>query len=168
MQKRQFKFPTEEDLNGAAIAMVRLQDVYHLNTTEVAQGLLNGVQYPSNMTISDCFEIGKQMFKSGDYVYSIDWLREALRKFVAEKSNATQLKANILEFLVMSLQREGHIQIALSLTKDIVKADPKDYKAKHNKDMLEEELRQLKRKGVVDNEDIELKDLKVCIVVHIL
>lgn len=39
------KFPTDEDLNGAAVALTRLQDTYKLDTHKVAQGELNGVQY---------------------------------------------------------------------------------------------------------------------------
>jgi prolyl 4-hydroxylase len=44
------KFPSDEDLNGAAVALMRLQDTYHLNTASVARGELNGVQYSTEMT----------------------------------------------------------------------------------------------------------------------
>lgn len=39
------KFPTDEDLNGAAVALMRLQDTYKLDTTNVAQGVINGIHY---------------------------------------------------------------------------------------------------------------------------
>ena len=39
------KFPSDEDLNGAAAALVRLQDTYNLETSSVARGELNGIQY---------------------------------------------------------------------------------------------------------------------------
>lgn len=39
------KFPGDEDLNGAAVALMRLQDTYNLDTHKVAQGELNGVKY---------------------------------------------------------------------------------------------------------------------------
>lgn len=38
-------FPSEEDLNGAAVALMRLQDTYNLETSSLARGELNGVQY---------------------------------------------------------------------------------------------------------------------------
>ena len=44
------KFPTDEDLNGAAVALMRLQDTYKLDTSAVARGLINGVQYSSALT----------------------------------------------------------------------------------------------------------------------
>lgn len=44
------KFPTEEDLNGAAVALMRLQDTYKLDTSAVARGLINGIQYSTALT----------------------------------------------------------------------------------------------------------------------
>lgn len=37
-----FKFPTVEDLNGASVALTRLQDTYLLDTSKMAEGELNG------------------------------------------------------------------------------------------------------------------------------
>lgn len=39
------RFPTDEDLNGAAVALFRLQDTYNLETSSIARGELNGIQY---------------------------------------------------------------------------------------------------------------------------
>lgn len=39
------KFPNEEDLNGAAVALVRLQDTYNLEASKLANGELNGIKY---------------------------------------------------------------------------------------------------------------------------
>lgn len=36
------KFPVSEDLNGAAVAITRLQDTYQLETADIARGDLNG------------------------------------------------------------------------------------------------------------------------------
>lgn len=38
-------FPTNEDLKGAANALTRLQETYNLNTSHLANGEINGVQY---------------------------------------------------------------------------------------------------------------------------
>jgi hypothetical protein len=38
-------FPNSEDLHGAAIALVRLQDTYQLNVTDLADGHYNGVDH---------------------------------------------------------------------------------------------------------------------------
>lgn len=36
--------PKEEDLNGAALALVRLQDTYNLNMSDLARGEVLGYQ----------------------------------------------------------------------------------------------------------------------------
>lgn len=43
--KKIMKFPTNEDLTGAALGLYRLQDTYKLDTHELAQGKIKGVQY---------------------------------------------------------------------------------------------------------------------------
>lgn len=48
--RNDLKFPTDEDLNGAAVALMRLQDTYKLETAQVARGLLNGVQYSTGLS----------------------------------------------------------------------------------------------------------------------
>ncbi len=43
--KEFLKLPTAEGLTDAALTLVRLQDIYNLDTSSVANGKLNGVQY---------------------------------------------------------------------------------------------------------------------------
>lgn len=38
-----FKNPSEKDLNGASVALARLQALYKLNTSSLASGNLEGV-----------------------------------------------------------------------------------------------------------------------------
>lgn len=45
MHRSFMKFPSDEDLNGAAAALIRLQDTYKLDTASIARGELNGVKY---------------------------------------------------------------------------------------------------------------------------
>jgi len=39
------KWPSDEDLNGAAVGLMRLQDTYRLDTDSLARGVLNGHNY---------------------------------------------------------------------------------------------------------------------------
>lgn len=43
-QTRNLRFPDEEDLTGAAIALLRLQDTYRLDTASLAKGHIRGVK----------------------------------------------------------------------------------------------------------------------------
>ena len=48
--RKRLKFPTTEDLNGAAVALTRLQETYKLNTRELADGILLGKKYTRQLT----------------------------------------------------------------------------------------------------------------------
>lgn len=42
--ENELRLPTEEDLNGAIVALTRLQKIYKLTVPELANGNLNGIQ----------------------------------------------------------------------------------------------------------------------------
>ncbi len=44
------RFPSDEDLNGAAVAVTRLQDTYKLDTHAIAEGMLLGKKYSHQLT----------------------------------------------------------------------------------------------------------------------
>ena len=50
LQSRANGFPNQEDLNGAASALLRLQDTYDLPTTKIALGELGGVKTSPRLT----------------------------------------------------------------------------------------------------------------------
>lgn len=45
MHRNIMKFPTQDDLTGAVISLIRLQETYNLDTESIARGELNGVRY---------------------------------------------------------------------------------------------------------------------------
>ena len=49
------RFPSDEDLNGAAVALMRLQDTYMLDTHALAEGELLGKKYSRQLS-------GKRIF----------------------------------------------------------------------------------------------------------
>jgi prolyl 4-hydroxylase len=100
------KFPTEEDLNGVAAALIRLQDTYKLDTASIARGELNGKQYHSEMTAADCFELGRLSYQKGDHYHTVLWMREALDRLSSEV-NQTSSKSDILEYLAFSTFKQG-------------------------------------------------------------
>ena len=52
------KWPSEEDLSGAALALTRLQDTYNLDPNDLAHGKLNGKMIGPTLSAHDCFELG--------------------------------------------------------------------------------------------------------------
>uniref|UniRef100_A0A8I6AKZ4 Prolyl 4-hydroxylase subunit alpha-3 n=1 Tax=Rattus norvegicus TaxID=10116 RepID=A0A8I6AKZ4_RAT len=91
-EKVEQDLPAFEDLEGAARALMRLQDVYMLNVKGLAQGVFQRVTGSSitdlysprqlfSLTADDCFQVGKVAYDTGDYYHAIPWLEEAVSLF---------------------------------------------------------------------------------------
>lgn len=143
------KFPSDEDLNGAAAALVRLQDTYNLDTSSVAKGELNGIQYSTEMSSSDCFELGRQSYLNGDYYHTELWMIEAMTRLTKEENqtksdNDEELsKADILEYLAFSTYKQGDVEKALSMTNELLDLMPDHERAMGNKVYYEKEVEEL-------------------------
>jgi len=94
--------PKEEDLHGAALALIRLQDTYNLNMTELASGRIgpHSASY-IQMTARDCLYLGKHSFNNGYYGQAIEWFEEALTRAHRE-GNTTAPVDEITPFYVMA------------------------------------------------------------------
>jgi prolyl 4-hydroxylase len=153
------KFPNDEDLNGAAVALMRLQDTYNLDTAKLAMGELNGVQYSTAMTSSDCFELGRQSYLNSDYYHTLLWMQEALKRLTAELNNrssevvTTTTRADILEYLAFSTFKEGDVRKALVMTNELLELNPDHERALGNKAYYERELQRLGSKAQLRGDD---------------
>ena len=144
------KFPTDEDLAGAANALIRLQDTYNLDTSSLARGELNGVQYSTEMSSDDCFEIGRQMYNNQDYRHTILWITEAINRL---NNDSRLLRSDLLEYLAFSTFKEGDVRSALDMTNELLDMVPDHKRAQGNKYYYEKELLKLNEKSVLRGDD---------------
>ncbi|XP_030020588.1 prolyl 4-hydroxylase subunit alpha-2 isoform X2 [Manduca sexta] len=128
------KYPTLEDLTGAAQALTRLQVTYNLNVRDLSEGMLNGVSYSdrTSMTASDCYELGRALYNEKDYENSLSWMKEALRKYKNENKRYQFTEADILEYIGFSYYLKGDAKTAIEWTKKLLAIDPKHPRAKGN------------------------------------
>ncbi|CAG9839196.1 unnamed protein product [Diabrotica balteata] len=154
-------FPTDEDLNGAAVALTRLQDTYRLDTSSLARGELNGIKYSAELTAADCFELGRQSYNNGDYYHTLLWMTEANER-LRKEANQTIHQSDILEYLAFSTYKQGNIHLALDLTNKLLEIVPTHPRALGNKVYYEDELQKSisspKKKGDDESEDIQQQD----------
>lgn len=144
------KFPTEEDLAGAANALIRLQDTYNLETSSLARGELNGVQYSTQMSSEDCFEIGRQMYNNRDYRHTILWMTEAINRL---NNDSRMPRSDVLEYLAFSTFKEGDVRSALDMTNELLDMVPDHQRAQGNKYYYEKELLKINEKSVLRGDD---------------
>lgn len=51
------------------------------------------------MTASDCYELGRVLYKESDFVNARAWMLEALRKYEEEKQSYPFTDVDILEYI---------------------------------------------------------------------
>ncbi|XP_061434025.1 prolyl 4-hydroxylase subunit alpha-1-like [Lethenteron reissneri] len=76
---QRLRLPTEEDVTGAAKALMRLQDTYRLSTRDIADRNLPGAMYRDALSARDCYDLGRVDYTEGDYRHTQLWMRQALR-----------------------------------------------------------------------------------------
>ncbi|XP_043077175.1 prolyl 4-hydroxylase subunit alpha-2-like isoform X4 [Puntigrus tetrazona] len=137
-------FPDEEDEKGAAKALMRLQDTYKLDSESFSKGKLPGVRYEAELTVDDCFDMGKLAYNENDYYHSVLWMQQALRQMDSGEDAKTP-KADILDYLSYSVYQMGDLPRAIELTRRLVAIDPSHQRAGGNlryfERLLSKELR---------------------------
>lgn len=91
-------FPSDEDFYGAAQALIRLQDTYELNITDLSRGKLSGSQTHAELTAQDCLFMGKHALNNGALARAVEWFEEAFA-LAGLESNQTINQNQVLEYL---------------------------------------------------------------------
>lgn len=128
-------FPETEDLDGAAVALLRLQDTYALDTSRMANGLIApGANESPRLTADDCFELGRQSYVKEDFYHTVLWMQEALERLnTTSQENKDAVKADILDYLAYATFRLGNVRHAVALTDELLRLQPDHPRAGRNK-----------------------------------
>uniref|UniRef100_A0AAY5F6M9 procollagen-proline 4-dioxygenase n=1 Tax=Electrophorus electricus TaxID=8005 RepID=A0AAY5F6M9_ELEEL len=145
-------FPTDEDQNGVAKALLRLQDTYQLSAHDISAGDLPGVVYKSRMTVEDCFELGKIAYSEADYYHTELWMAQALRQLDDGEDSPVD-KVTVMDYLSYAIYQQGELERALELTMRMLKLDPTHQRANGNMKFFEFQLE--KQRKVEEVEEVE-------------
>ncbi|NXD57925.1 P4HA3 hydroxylase, partial [Corvus moneduloides] len=138
------ELPGTEDLDGAARALMRLQDVYALSVRGLAKGVFQRAGHPPlyspgrrvSLSADDCFHVGKVAYDTGDYYHSIAWLEEAVSLFrLSYGSWNLEDRSSLedaLDHLAFSYFMAGNISHALSLSREFLRYDPSNQRVSRN------------------------------------
>lgn len=145
------KFPDQEDLDGAATALMRLQDTYKLDTRDIAEGHIQGVQKTETLDAHACFEIGRIAYNQKDYYHTLMWMEEANARMIRENPPTVQ-EWEILEYLAFAMFQQGNVKRALRMTKRLLKLNPENPRAHGNIVYYEDQLAKVSGKKSDDGE----------------
>ncbi|XP_075054591.1 prolyl 4-hydroxylase subunit alpha-3 [Mixophyes fleayi] len=165
-EKVERELPILEDVEGAARALMRLQDVYALNVKGLAKGifqtgpsshlnLLYRAAQASTMTADDCFHIGKVAYDMEDYYHSIPWLEESVSKFRGSYGSwFTEDRGSLedaLDYLAFSYYKAGNVSQALYLSRECLLYDPDNERLAQNVAKYEKILDENPASGLMDD-----------------
>ncbi|XP_037812164.1 prolyl 4-hydroxylase subunit alpha-2 [Lucilia sericata] len=177
-------FPTDQDYDEALINLLRIQDMYQLEPQRLAVGEVNGVKLGSEMTWSDCLEIGLKSSKNGYQTYAKYWMETALEKLPNSHNNDTnemnssasatagqqkslqddytvKAKLEIMTALLNTEYKLGNLEDALKIANEMLELKPKQKNVKKAKQKMENELKKLKAQNTkVDKNNDEKQKRK--------
>ncbi|XP_067632874.1 prolyl 4-hydroxylase subunit alpha-1-like [Eurosta solidaginis] len=84
--ENQMHLPDGKELQGAAKGLGRIQTMYNLSSNDLANGVINDLNYGTKLSAGDCFEIGANLFEAREYPLAIDWFELTL-KFLKTSKN---------------------------------------------------------------------------------
>ncbi|XP_044927310.1 prolyl 4-hydroxylase subunit alpha-3 isoform X7 [Mustela putorius furo] len=146
-EKVEQDLPAFEDVEGAARALMRLQDVYMLNVKGLARGVFQRVAGSAvtdlysprrlfSLTADDCFQVGKVAYDMGDYYHAIPWLEEAVSLFRGSYGEwKTEDEASLedaLDHLAFAYFQAGNVSCALSLSREFLLYSPDNKRMARN------------------------------------
>ncbi|XP_068120789.1 prolyl 4-hydroxylase subunit alpha-3 [Hyperolius riggenbachi] len=162
--------PIFEDVEGAAKALMRLQDVYSLNVKDLARGVFQSgprshrsFQYRPNqgcaMSADDCFHIGKVAYEMEDYYHSIPWLEEAVSMFRGSYGSwFTEDEGSLedaLDYLAFSYYKAGNISQALDRSRECLLYDPDNRRLARNVAKYEKILDDTPEAGEAEDQHLQ-------------
>ncbi|XP_023167842.2 prolyl 4-hydroxylase subunit alpha-2-like [Drosophila hydei] len=110
------ELPRLQDVMEATAAMNRVQQVYQLEPADVANGLLDEVQLNAKLSISDCYEMGANLFEASQFSDAASWLIVARelwdQSLTAAEELLTVSRSNISSLLARSEMAAGHLELA--------------------------------------------------------
>ena len=147
-------FPSKDDIEGATLGLLRLQETYKLGVEDIVKGDLPRGAHVDRMplSINDCFDIGTVAYKYGKYFQSTVWLYEVMQQLqkggrgVAEPSEvSTEEDINqgvLFKYLADSLYFQGQTSEALALAKAWVLTSPNSAEAKSARKYYKRRIRE--------------------------
>ena len=115
--RKLLEFPIYSNYQESLKQLLLLQDVYLLNTSDVADGYIMGLHAGFQLSSEECFFIGKECYGNQDYKHAEIWLTEALRRLDTESKCD---KVDMLEKLAYAKYKRNNINDAITLADELL------------------------------------------------
>jgi len=146
-------FPNLQDLQGCALAILRIQDVYHISAEKIANGKLSPKTLSPEMRATHCLELGLMNHQWEKYEDAYGWLTEAWERLGPLDRSSGITTKDVLQYLIWAEYKTGRIESALNHTNIMIKEEPQDEELKQSKIYYENRLRMMQDGDYTDDEE---------------
>lgn len=102
--------PTNNDLTGAAKALIRLRSTYNIDLQKFSTGNILGLATEAQLNTKDSFFLGRYAYMAGQHYEAKKWLELAAFQVAAEPHNETTVSRSQLDQMLAHLsQKVGHV-----------------------------------------------------------
>ncbi|KAK2549197.1 Prolyl 4-hydroxylase subunit alpha-1, partial [Acropora cervicornis] len=113
-------FPDLEDLKGCALAILRIQEVYHISAKKIADGNLSSKTRSPELSAVHCFELGLMKHHWEQYEEAYGWLTEAWERFTPQDNRSGITTYDVLQYLIWAEYKTGRFESALNHTNVLI------------------------------------------------
>ena len=121
---------SNDDIEGAVKALLRLQRTYDIKAEDFQKGELFGFKAFKNLTSVDIFYIGVYAFDTELYTQCSDWMTSLLNR--EEDSFVGFTPFNILDYIAICSARSGDLKEGIRLTEELLKHQPDNARLQQN------------------------------------
>ncbi|XP_017101177.2 prolyl 4-hydroxylase subunit alpha-2 isoform X2 [Drosophila bipectinata] len=115
--------PKKSELEGAIDGLLRLQTVYRLEAKDIAKGVLDGVDYSTQLNSEHCVDIARLALRDKHTRLAHFWSLEALHRLASDKESE-ELKPQILALLVETKAAFGDYRGLNETYQELLKIQP--------------------------------------------
>ncbi|KAK1790958.1 hypothetical protein P4O66_014806, partial [Electrophorus voltai] len=119
--------PDQEDVDGAALGIIRLQDMYKLYPKDITKDPQTGREIL--LKPDESFHLGKVAYDQDQFQHAFLWFLYTLSNINADQE-ATVTKLSVLQYLASSAFHFGDLTIAIYFTQTLVHLDPTNMDAR--------------------------------------
>ncbi|TMW48452.1 hypothetical protein DOY81_006471 [Sarcophaga bullata] len=147
--KRNLSFPTQDDMFGSTMALVRLQETYQLDVSQVASGILNGVKYGSSMSWQDCYLVGEYLYAMQDYNHTIPWFQQSTKLLMSSDFDDAAMALEYIETIAEYHKVLGDYNSSLKLISYVLEKDATRQTTLETEKYLKEKIKEGKLEGLM-------------------
>uniref|UniRef100_A0A6P4EZY8 procollagen-proline 4-dioxygenase n=1 Tax=Drosophila rhopaloa TaxID=1041015 RepID=A0A6P4EZY8_DRORH len=161
LESKKSTLPKDHDFYDAADGIRRMQGAYEMLASDIANGLLDGVQYNSSLGSVDCLAMGQFLIKQRRWMIAEQWILAGIKA----KDPQTEMellrgpkKAYMYRILGQVRMEQKNLEGALEAYQVALKYSPHDSEIFQEYQLLEKETFTLTGTEPIEDEDKNLDD----------